>query len=86
MKKFVTLMAAGALALSSAAFAQSPTPAKAAAPAAAAAAAKLDKPAGIAQDAWDKMSDADKKAAIDKAKMAAPKAADKPKKEKKGGC
>lgn len=84
MKKFVTLMAAGALALSSAAFAQSPAPAKAAAPAAAA--AKLDKPAGIAQDAWDKMSDADKKAAIDKAKMAAPKAADKPKKEKKGGC
>ncbi len=84
MKKLVAIVAAGALALSSAAFAQSPAPAKAAAPAAAA--AKLDKPAGIAQDAWDKMSDADKKAAIDKAKMAAPKAADKPKKEKKGGC
>ncbi len=43
--------------------------------------AALMKPAGVTQDAWDKMSDADKKKAVDgAAKTAAPK------KEKKGGC
>ena len=54
--------------------------------------AKLEKPASVAQAAWDKMSDADKKAAVDKAmadakKTAAPAAAAAPAKPaKKGGC
>jgi hypothetical protein len=51
--------------------------------------AKLEKPASVAQAAWDKMSDADKKTAVDKAmadakKAAAPAAPAKP--AKKGGC
>ncbi len=46
--------------------------------------AKLEKPADVTQEAWNKMSDADKQKAVDKAKAAAPKTA--AKKEKKGGC
>ena len=54
--------------------------------------AKLAKPASVAQADWDKMSDADKKKAVDKAMgdakkaaaPAAPAAAAKP--AKKGGC
>ena len=87
MQKIVALLAAGAFALSTAAIAQTTAPAKPAAPAAApaapaaapaapaAAAAKLEKPAAVAQADWDKMSDADKKKAIEKAKADATKAA-----------
>ena len=42
--------------------------------------AKLEKPANVTAEAWAKMSDADKRKAVDAAKTAAPK------KEKKGGC
>jgi hypothetical protein len=100
MNKLLALLAAGAFAISTGAIAQTPAaaPAKPAAPAAAAPAAaapaaampaKLEKPASVAQAAWDKMSDADKKTAVDKAmadakKAAAPAAPAKP--AKKGGC
>ena len=53
-------------------------------PAAAKADAKLVKPASVKQDAWDKMTDAEKKKAVADAK--ASKTAAAPKKEKKGGC
>lgn len=46
--------------------------------------AKLEKPASVSPEAWNKMSDADKQKAVDKAKAEAPKTA--AKKEKKGGC
>ena len=90
MHKLLALLAAAAFAISTGAIAQTPAaaPAKAAAAAAPAAAApaaavpvKLEKPASVAQAAWDKMSDADKKQAVEKAAKAAP-----VKKEKKGGC
>ena len=50
--------------------------------------AALKKPADVTQDAWDKMSDADKQKAVDKAAKAAPATAGAApaKKEKKGGC
>ena len=51
-------------------------------PAAKAAPAKLEKPADVTAEAWAKMSDAEKKKAVDKAKAAA----EMPKKAKKGGC
>lgn len=52
-----------------------------------AAAAKLEKPASVTQEAWDKMSDADKMKAMEKAKPATAAAdAPKEKKKKKGGC
>lgn len=44
--------------------------------------AALKKPAAVTQEAWDKMSDADKKKAVEKAAEAAPAK----KKVKKGGC
>ena len=86
MNKTTALLAAGVFALSTAAFAQTAAPAKpadkpAAAAATAPAMAKMDKPASLAQADWDKMTDAQKKDAIEKAKKAAP-----AKKEKKGGC
>jgi hypothetical protein len=83
MNKLLALLAAGAFAISTGAIAQTP----AAAPAKpAAAAAKLEKPAGVAQADWDKMSEADKKKAVDKAmgdakKAAAPAAAAAPAKK-----
>jgi Ni/Co efflux regulator RcnB len=43
--------------------------------------AKLEKPAAVTQEAWNKMSDTEKQKAVEKANAAAPK-----KKEKKGGC
>ena len=50
--------------------------------------AALKKPADVTQEAWDKMSDADKTKAVEKAAKAAPTtgAATPEKKEKKGGC
>lgn len=52
------------------------------------AAAALKKPADVTQEAWDKMSDADKKKAVEKAGKTASTAgaATAGKKEKKGGC
>jgi hypothetical protein len=86
MKKLAALLAAGAFALSTAALAQT-TPAKPATPATPAAAtpAKLEKPASVTQADWDKMSEADKKKAVEAAKSAAAKPAAE-KKPKKGGC
>lgn len=94
MKKLITLIAASFFALTGgSALAADTAPAKAAPKAAAKtdkAEAKLVKPAGVTDEAWAKMSDADKKKAMamakadkngDKAKTAAA-----PKKEKKGGC
>lgn len=88
MNKLLALLAAGAFAISTGAIAQTPAAAPAK-PAAAPAAMKMEKPAGVAQADWDKMSEADKKKAVDKAmgeakKAAAPAAAAKP--AKKGGC
>ena len=79
MNKFLALLAAGVFAVSTAAIAQTPAAKPAAAPAAS---AKLEKPASVAQAEWDKMSDADKKKAVDKAAADAKKA----KPAKKGGC
>ena len=53
-----------------------------AAGAATSAAAKLEKPANVTQEAWNKMSEAEKKKAVEQAQAA--KTATK--KEKKGGC
>jgi hypothetical protein len=52
------------------------------------AAASMKKPADVTQEAWDKMSDADKKKAIEKAGKTGSTAgaATAGKKEKKGGC
>jgi hypothetical protein len=48
---------------------------------------KLEKPASVSQEAWNKMSDAEKKKAVDAGAKADPKtAAAAVKKEKKGGC
>jgi len=82
MNKLFALLAAGAFAFSTGAIAQTP----AAKPAAAPAAMKLAKPAGVAQADWDKMSDADKKKAVEKAAADAKKAAPAAKPAKKGGC
>jgi hypothetical protein len=86
MNKLSAVLVAVTLALS-AATALAADPPKAGATAAKADAA-LKKPAGVAQDAWDKMSDADKKKAMETAAKpaAAAGAAAAPKKEKKGGC
>jgi hypothetical protein len=56
---------------------------KDAAPAAKSADVKLEKPANITQEAWNKMSDAEKKKAVEAAAKGDKTAA---KKEKKGGC
>lgn len=81
MNKPLTLIAAALLALSAnAAFAAD-------APKAAAdsskMATKLEKPASVSQADWDKMSDEEKKKAVEKAKSASAPAQKKP---KKGGC
>ena len=52
-------------------------------PAAKGAEVKLEKPANITQEAWNKMSDAEKKKAVEAAAKGDKTAA---KKEKKGGC
>jgi hypothetical protein len=94
MKTLVTLISAAAFALAAGSAFAADTAATKEAPKMAAPAkaeAKLMKPAGITEEAWNKMSDADKKKAADKAKADAAKGdktktAEAPKKEKKGGC
>jgi len=86
MKKLSPILVAAAFALSAAsALAADPPKADAGATKAA---ATLKKPADVTQEAWDKMSDADKKKAVEKAEKAAAAAgtATAGKKEKKGGC
>lgn len=85
MNKFSAVLVATAFAFSAAsAFAADPPKADASAMKTT---APLKKPADVTQEAWDKMSDADKKAAVEKAAKAAPAgAATAAKKEKKGGC
>ena len=86
MKKLSTILVAAVFALSGASVlaADPPKPDAAAMKATAA----MKKPADVTQEAWDKMSDADKKAAVEKAAKVAPAtaAAAPAKKEKKGGC
>lgn len=85
MPKLIAILAATALALGSATALAADPPKDTAK---AAAEAKLTKPAGVTQEAWDKMSDADKKKAVEKAKAASgtTAAAGDEKKKKKGGC
>jgi hypothetical protein len=83
MNKLTPILVAGVFAFSGAS-ALAADPPKADAGSAKAAAA-LKKPADVTQEAWDKMSDADKKKAVEKTGKAAA-AAPAAKKEKKGGC
>ena len=85
MNKLVSMLVAAVFAVGSAAALAADAPPKdAAKDTAKMAPAKLEKPADVTQEAWNKMSDAEKQKAVDKAKAAAPKTAGK--KEKKGGC
>ena len=81
MKFLLAAVAAAFLAVSGMAAFAADT--KTAAPAAKAADAKLEKPANVTQEAWNKMSDAEKKKAIEAAAKGDKTAG---KKEKKGGC
>ncbi|HET9764662.1 MAG TPA: hypothetical protein VFR50_14170 [Casimicrobiaceae bacterium] len=81
MNKLLAVLAAGFLAATSAQLFAAETN-KDAAPAATAP-TKLEKPAGISQEAWNKMSDAEKKKAVEAAAKGDKTAT---KKEKKGGC
>jgi hypothetical protein len=87
MNKLSTILVAAVFALSGAS-ALAADPPKADAATMKKAEAALKKPADVTQEAWDKMSDADKKKAVEKAaKAGAPAGAATPaKKEKKGGC
>ncbi len=87
MNKLSTILIAVVFALSGAS-ALAADPPKADAAAMKKAEPALKKPADVTQEAWDKMSDADKKKAVEKAaKSAAPAGAPTAaKKEKKGGC
>jgi hypothetical protein len=82
MNKLLAALAAGFLAVASAQLLAAETK-KDAAPATANAPAKLEKPANVSQEAWNKMSDAEKKKAVEAAAKGDKSAA---KKEKKGGC
>jgi hypothetical protein len=86
MKKLFTILVASVFAIAGANVlaADAPKDAKAKDAAAKTAPAKLEKPAGVTQEAWNKMSDAEKQKAVEKAMVDAPKTA--AKKEKKGGC
>jgi hypothetical protein len=87
MNKLSTILVAAVFALSGAS-ALAADPPKADAASAKKTEAALKKPADVTQEAWDKMSDADKKKAVEKAAKATPAAAGAApaKKEKKGGC
>jgi hypothetical protein len=82
MNKLLAILAASAFALGSATALAADPPKDPAKPAAE---VKLVKPASVTQEAWDKMSDADKKKAMEKAKPATTASGETPKK-KKGGC
>ncbi len=79
MKLLLAALVAGFVAVSSTAVFAADT----AAPAAKSAEVKLEKPANITQEAWNKMSDAEKRKAVEAAAKGDKTAA---KKEKKGGC
>jgi hypothetical protein len=81
MNKLAAIIAAAALALGSATALAADPPKETTK---AATEAKLVKPADVSQEAWDKMSDAEKKKAMEKAKAST--ASETPKKKKKGGC
>ncbi len=82
MNALFSLLAASAFALGSATALAADPPKDAPT---AAAEAKLEKPADVTKEAWDKMSDAEKKKAVEKAKSSSTASKDAPKK-KKGGC
>jgi Ni/Co efflux regulator RcnB len=81
MNKLPTILLAAVFALSGASALAADAP-KADAATMKKADAALKKPDSVTQEAWDKMSDADKKKAVEKAGMTAKTA----KKPKKGGC
>ena len=93
MNKLSTMLVAAVFALSGAS-ALAADPPKADATTMKKAEPALKKPADVTQEAWDKMSDADKKKAVEKAAKAAPAAAGAAPaaaaapatKVKKGGC
>ncbi|HEX4886236.1 MAG TPA: acid-shock protein [Casimicrobiaceae bacterium] len=88
MKKLAALIAAGTFVLAPAAFAADAPKAAAGATTTSAPAMKMEKPASVTQEAWDKMTDAQKKDAVEKAKMAKKDSTSTTpmKKDKKGGC
>jgi Ni/Co efflux regulator RcnB len=83
MNKLLAALVAVGFALGSTAALAADAPAKDAGKDAKMAPAKIEKPADVKQADWDKMTDAEKQKAVEKAKMA--KGGEK-KKEKKGGC
>jgi len=85
MKKLTTILVAAVFALSGAS-ALAADPPKADAATMKKAEAALKKPADVTQEAWDKMSDADKKKAVEKAAAATTGTGTPEKKVKKGGC
>jgi hypothetical protein len=86
MNKLATTLVAAVFALSGASALAADPPKADAGAKKAEAAAPLKKPASVTQEAWDKMSDADKKKAVEAAGKEGAKTAAAPKKEKKGGC
>ena len=85
MNKLLAALAAGFLAVASTQLLAAETKKDSGTPGAAASApVKLEKPAHVTQDAWNKMSDTEKQKAVESAKADATKTATK--KEKKGGC
>ena len=83
MNMLLAALVAGFLAVSSTAVIAADAKKDAVPVAAKTADVKLEKPAGITQEAWTKMSDAEKKKAVEAAAKGDKTAA---KKEKKGGC
>ena len=84
MNKLWAALVAVGFALGSTAALAADAPAKDAAKDTKMAPAKLEKPASVKQEDWNKMTDAEKQKAVDKAKASGEKTAGK--KEKKGGC
>jgi hypothetical protein len=84
MNMLLAALVAGFLAVSSTAALAADAKKDAAPVAAKNADVKLEKPASISQDAWNKMSDVEKKKAVEAAAQASTKTV--AKKEKKGGC
>ncbi len=79
MNKLFPILVASAFAFGSAAALAADAPKEAPK---AAAEMKLEKPADVSKEAWDKMTDAEKKKAVEKSKSSTTAS----KKQKKGGC